>query len=247
MGTVRYSVQTGGTLEDVARIFGMPVDALVTLNGADGPKEFYGPENEIVVYEPTVALSEVEYGTPDRLWSGVPLPDGPGRRIRRRRLSWGWSNAVYHLDAALRTYGETFPDGPVVIVSDMSRRSGGHLAPHHTHRAGRDVDLSYIPKPDQDNGGFMLMNSWAFDLERNATLLKALVDTGQVELILMDKSLQRLLVKHLSGKWEEAELRRVFQYPADPTVETGLVRHWDGHRDHMHVRFACGPRHPGCP
>lgn len=247
MGQVKYTVQTGGTLQDIGRIFGMSVDDLIELNPGATKEQFFGPGKAVVVYEPEVALADVEFGTKDRLYAGVPMPDGPGRRVRRRRVSWGTSHAVYHLDKALTAYGKAYPDGPVVIVSDMSRRKGGRLPPHHTHRSGRDVDLSYVPKPDQDNGGFLMMNSWAFDRERNWAFLEALLATGQVELLLMDRSLQKLLVKHLEDKLSESELRRIFQYPRPSSAEAGIIRHWEGHRDHMHVRLKCAPDQPRCP
>ena len=244
---VRYQIQSGGTLDDIARIFDMPVEDVRALNPEVGPEQFMGPGAWVYVYKPGVALSKVKPGAVDALAHAVPLPDGPGRRIRRRSRSWGTETMVASLDRALTEYGKAYPEGPVVIVSDMSRREGGKLPPHHTHREGRDVDLSYVPKPDQDNGGFLMMNEWAFDVERNWTFLKAMLDTGQVEVMLMDRMLQELLYKHLKGKgMSEGELGRIFQYPRPTSAEAGIVRHWDGHRDHLHVRFACGPTEPRC-
>ena len=247
METVTYVVQTGGTFEDIGRIFGMPVEALLELNPGTTAEQFHGPGESVIVYEPGVALEPIPYGTEDKLFAGVPMPDGPGRRVRRRRTSWGTSHAVFHLDAALTAYGQAYPEGPVIIVSDLSRREGGRLLPHHAHRTGRDVDISYVPKPDQDNGGFLMMNSWAFDRERNWSFLEALLGTGQVELILMDRNLQRYLVEHLEDKLPEEELQRLFQVPRPQSEEVGIIRHWDGHRDHMHVRLRCASDQPRCP
>ena len=124
---VTYKVQTGGTVADVARIYGMPVEDLQQLNPRGGPDRFLGAGQEVVVYKAGVALADVPKGARARLHNGVPMPDGPGRRIRRRSLSWGAAHVVASLDRALTAYGRAFPDGPVVIVSDMSRREGGRL------------------------------------------------------------------------------------------------------------------------
>ncbi len=247
LSAVRYTVKTGGTLADISRIFGMPLESLQTLNPTLSTDHFFGPGSKVVLYKPGVALSSVKVGTPNKLARAVPLMDGPGRRILRRSRSWGTGYLIRNLDRALAAYGSAYPDGPVVIVSDISRREGGRLKPHHTHREGRDVDMSYVPKPAQDNGGFMKMNDFAFDRERNWTFLKALIDTGSVRRILMDYSLQRMLYKHLEKKGvSEAQLRRIFQYPRERRAEVGLIRHWEGHRDHMHVRFSCDPTSVHC-
>lgn len=244
---IHYTIQTGGTLHDIARIFSMPLEALKQLNPELPEDRFLGPGSSVCVYRPGVALAELAPGQADTLYAGMPLPDGPGRRIRRRSRSWGRPYMVNNLDRALSAYGAAYPQGPVVIVSDMSRREGGKLPPHHTHRDGRDVDLSYIPRPSQDNGGFMKMNKFAFDLDRNWALLRAMLDTGSVELILMDTYLQKLLVEHLEEQGvPKQELRRIFQHPRDARAEVGIIRHWEGHLDHMHVRFSCPPADPDC-
>ena len=61
------------------------------------------------------------------------------------------------------------------------------------------------------------------------------LDTG-VEMIFLDRTVQARLYK-----WAKAhgtpddELAYLLQYPRD--TNTGLVRHWPNHTDHMHVRF----------
>lgn len=175
------------------------------------------------------------------------MMDGPGRKIRRRGKSWGRRNLVLNLDKALTAYGRAYPEGPVVIISDMSKRHGGKLPPHHTHREGHDVDLSYVPIPKHDNGGFLMMDERYFDVDRNWTFVKAMLDTNAVVTILMDHSLQELLFKKARSEGiPPKELRRIFQYPRSKEREVGLIRHWDGHRDHMHVRFKCHSDRRAC-
>ncbi len=234
---VRYKVRSGGTLADVARVFGMPLDDLKALNPDVSADKFLPANSEVVLYKQGV-LEDKEPREEDRLYEGRPLLEGPGRKIRRRVNSWGTKTTVEAMDKALRHYGETYPDGPVVIVSDISRRHGGRLAPHHSHRSGRDVDTSYVPVPRHDNGGFLMMKEGLFDVERNWTFISALLATGDVDVALIDYSLQALLYEHAKSKgMSEAELSRIFQYPRDRKAEAGIIRHWDGHRDHMHIRF----------
>ena len=129
----------------------------------------------------------------------------------------------------------------------MSRRGGGYLKPHRKHRLGQDVDLSYVPKPEHDNGGFMKMTPRVFDLERNWTLLRAMLDSGDVELILMDRRIQKMLYTDAREKgMRQDELARIFQYPRDVEEKVGIIQHWDKHDDHMHVRFACPEDFSAC-
>ena len=244
---VTYKIQSGGSLDDVARVFAMDAEDLRALNPDIVPDSELAPGARVFLYKDGVALSEVEPRTEERLHAAIPITDGPGRRIRRRIRSWGIRTTVQSLDRALRVYAEAFPKGPVVIVSDMSRRMGGRLKPHHTHREGRDVDLSYIPRPEHDNGGFLLMDERTFDAERNWTFYRALIATGKVDVILMDRRLQKLLRRQAESEGlAKSELDRIFQYPRPADDEVGLIRHWDEHRDHTHIRFACDDRHNVC-
>jgi len=245
---VTYKVQSGGTLADIGRIYGMETEDLQALNPSVAPGAFIPPGGRVVLFKEGVGLSDVAPGTEERLYAGIPIVDGPGRHVRRRSRSWGTRTTVESLDAALRVYGQAYPEGPVIIVSDLSRRDGGKLKPHHSHREGRDVDLSYVPVPDQDNGGFLKMREGLFDVERNWTFYNALLATGNVEVILMDTRLQKLLYdKARADGMDEAELGRLFQYPRPSDAEVGVIRHWEGHRDHTHIRFRCDPRHNVCP
>ncbi len=246
---VIYTVHTGGSLKDISRIFGMPLELLKTLNPGVPEDRFLGSGSRVTVHLDGVTVPEPEDKKPLlHPMVGVPMLDGKGRRVRRRSVSWGTALMVKSLDKALNVYGDAYPEGPVVIVSDMSRRGGGRLKPHHTHREGRDVDLSYVPVPKHDNGGFLKMKPGVFDVERNWTFIKAMVDTGQLRLILMDWKIQKMLYKHAKEVegMDKFELERLFQYPRDREEEVGLIRHWDNHNDHMHVRFACPPSMPNC-
>lgn len=236
--TVPYTIQSGGTLADLSRIFGMDLQDLQTLNPGVAPEHFMPPGASVLLYRRGVAYAQgVHPEDPERLYGAVPLPEGPGRRIRRRSRSWGTLTMIRSLDTALRRYAEAHPEGPVLIVSDLSTRTGGRLKPHHSHRQGRDADLSYVPRPEHDNGGFLLMDERTFDAARNWTFYKALLDTGEVEQILMDARLQRILREHAAQAGVPApEVERLF----------ARFQHWDGHRDHVHIRFKCANDDPYC-
>lgn len=243
IGEVSYRIRERGSLEDIGRMYGIPLEDMKALNPTvKSAEKDLGAGARVVVYRQGHTYSDekrLDRGKP-HLRGGIPMPDGPGRRVRRRGRSWGRPNMVVNLDHALRAYGEAYPEGPVVIVSDMSRRKGGRLKPHHTHREGQDVDLSYIPIPKHDNGGFIKMSKDYFDVDRNWTFIKAMLDTGEVTLILMDHDLQKLLFEKARAEGVPVpELRRIFQYPRPKEREVAIIRHWDKHDDHMHVRFAC--------
>lgn len=237
---VQHTVHTGGTLETVGNVYGIPLADLKKLNPSLDPSRELRPGTKVTVYRKGWRYSDED--TIDRrkehLRRPVPLWDGPGRRIRRRSRSWGTRPTVLALDRALTAYGEAYPDGPVIIVSDMSRRKGGRLPPHHGHREGRDADLSYVPIPEHDNGGFIKMSKRYFDVDRNWLFYRELLATGHVQTVLMDTKLQKLLYERAKrAGMGKAWLRRVFQYPRDPTSKAGIIRHWDNHDDHVHIRF----------
>lgn len=162
------------------------------------------------------------------------LVDGPGLRVRRPHHAWGTMITVMRLQEVLAAYSVQYPQSPSVWITDISKRRGGRLPPHSSHRDGRDVDIQFILKrPTKYN---RLASPRSLNAEHTWFIVKSLIDTGDVDVILIDRKLQRALYRQaLKEGYTRKELAPIFEYPRRGTQT--LIRHWDGHQDHMHVRF----------
>ena len=171
----------------------------------------------------------------------VQLRSGPGYQVRIPRRAWGTTLTVDGLQQVFTAYHAHFPGAPQVWIHDISSRYGGRLEPHLSHRTGRDVDIRLVlkrPLPYQARASGRTLN-----LEVTYFLIERLVATGSVEFIFLDRRLQRALYRYALRRGRtRAELSGLFQYPH--RAQRGVVRHWKGHDDHMHVRFSHVRRRP---
>jgi hypothetical protein len=76
----------------------------------------------------------------------------------------------------------------------------------------------------------------AFDVERTWFLIHALVSTGDVEYVFLNRRLVRPLYRYVKDRMSKAELAETFQWPRRGWTP-GIVRHEPGHLRHFHVRF----------
>jgi murein endopeptidase len=171
------------------------------------------------------------------------LVDGPGLRVRRPHHAWGTMIAVMRLQEVMAAYSVQFPEAPPVWITDISKRRGGRLPPHSSHRDGRDVDIQFILKrPTKYN---RMASARSLNAKHTWFIVKSFIDTGDVNVILIDRKLQRPLYKQaLKEGYTRKELAPIFEYPRK-SAQT-LIRHWDGHQDHMHVRFQHEQRRRPC-
>ena len=199
---------------------------------------------------PKVRGTAMSVGKPNRgrLQRGVKLPDRPKLYdLRRPDEAYGSSHAVRLLLSAIAQFhAEADYDRPLSIGS-MSKQGGGKLRPHSSHQSGRDVDirlpvanrkakLHYVPKKASEI-------DWAAAWQ----LVKAMLDTDDVEYIFLDHARQRRLYREAKKDGAtKAELERWFQYPNAPRTNNGIIRHSPGHGSHIHVRFGCGKRELRC-
>src|SRR5690606_14964892 len=109
----------------------------------------------------------------------------------------------------------------------LSARNGGKLQPHQTHQSGRDVDVSYLSKWDgKSRVTWQHMNKRNFDAAENWRFLELLVKESQVEVIFMDRSLQRLLLDYAKRKrlMRTAKLKHWLEVASPPDGDAALVR-----------------------
>jgi murein endopeptidase len=248
---VAYTVRRGGSMKNVANLFKIFHHEITALNpGVDLEKEL-PPNTKIVVYrgDETVVSRSVGLPSHGSLEGGVPMVEGPGRRLMAIPWkSWATARTVALLDRVLVRWSE-HGNGQPVLVGNMSSRGGGRLEPHGTHQSGRDVDLGYIQKmaPGEEHN-WREMSGVNLDAAGTWKLLHMLVETGAVEVIYVDRSIQKLLYEHALANetMTERELAAWMEYPRPTGSGSPVIQHVRGHVDHIHVRFACGDDEPQC-
>jgi murein endopeptidase len=242
---VHWSIPREMRFNEVALNWGMWPDDLRELNPEHADAKVFAAGTELVVHRADPRAPTLSIGAPNRgrLHSGIPLPEGPHWRLRDHRpRGYGAKNTITSLLTAMRAYGETHPDGPPIRLGEISRRTGGKVKPHVSHRSGRDVDIGYVMKPSpplDDEHYWRRATERTIDAAKTWTLIKELVATGEVQRIFISAKLQRVIAKEAAKELPPEEIDLLFDaVNPDPRVLT-LVAHEHGHMDHMHVRFKC--------
>lgn len=247
---VQWTVMQGESRDMLASRWGMMERHLVALNPelkglaavpAGLRLRVFAHDDE----RPTRSIGAPNKG---RLQHGLPMPEGRYWELRERRTrTYGATNAIRAMIAAFTRYGEQY-DGaaPPVSVGEISGPHGGRANPHSSHRSGRDVDLGYVLLPGTEGEQWKRASPENFDVEKNWALIKALVATGEVQKIFVSSKLQRMLEPVAKADIGEAELGRYFWRPGGGAEQDPILRHEDGHRDHMHVRFRCEAGNTRC-
>lgn len=176
----------------------------------------------------------VGYTNAGALVSGVQMPAGDQWVLVDPARAWGTQETVDFLKRSIQKVHAQFPGAPKLYIGHISAQKGGYLSPHVSHQSGRDVDISYY----LSNGkkGFVKANSSNLDEEKTWAFVKALITDTDVEMILIDTSIQKLLNSHASRIGEDpAWLDSVFQVRRKH--QRPMVRHAKGHVNHIHIRF----------
>ena len=207
----------------------------------------YGPtiEGDFVVAESIEASDTGVVGCSDQqLNDGIQLPDLPLFFTRTQAdHAWGSREMVELLVDTARHMRWLMPDASSITIGEISRQRGGELSGHKTHRGGVDADVGiYLSGGRQQAGMFLDPGPREFDVEANWALISAMLDTGRVDMLLLDHShIARLKAYTLeAGLLTEEEASQIFlgdhrgNYRA-----TGVIRHAPAHRDHLHVRVLC--------
>lgn len=198
-------------------------------------QELSDAELERVVAETPEALGSASIGWPSNgsLFNGVQLTDSSELSVVDSENAWGTEETVEYLRTAVSAVCAQFPSTPPLHVGHLSARKGGPLSPHRSHQSGRDVDLGYY----YVDGSRWYRRAHAGNLDRDRTwaLMRALITRTDVEMIIVDRSIQRLLREHARNLGADPGwLEGLFDGRG---ALTPLFRHAPGHRTHFHVRF----------
>jgi murein endopeptidase len=179
------------------------------------------------------------------LRNGVQLPENP--KLYKRRNpdhSWGSSLTVDNLQTAITNFRRDSGFDREIVICDMSRKRGGRLRPHHSHRSGRDVDIR-LPLRKGLPAGTLPNGISQVDWKATWALIRALLLTKTIKYIFLERNRQRVLrdVAEAAGASAKA-LEKIFQYPGRD--RRSIIRHSRGHINHIHIRFICGENESDC-
>ncbi len=180
-------------------------------------------------------LGSISFGFVDegRLLNSQQFPQDPtgAWTVVSPALAWGTQETIEQCMSAIREVKRQYPDAPPLRVNQISAKDGGYLRPHKSHQNGRDVDLAfYYPTADPVRAR---EREKYIDVAKNWALLKALVTLTDVQFILVDKRVQKVIYEYaLKSGENKAWLDSLFNAGRD-----SAVMHARRHRDHFHVRF----------
>lgn len=181
------------------------------------------------------ALGTISVGSPNAgmLLNGVQAADNELFKCVSPSAAWATSETLEYLTRAIRAVHDEFPGTPPLMLGDISAKNGGPLRPHVSHQSGRDVDISYYYKTNAV--WYARGTAKNLDLHRTWAFVRALIAKTDVDLILIDHSIQKLLREHALSIGEDPEwLESVFRGRAGLRP---IIRHAKGHATHIHVRF----------
>jgi len=180
----------------------------------------------------SLSIGTVESGV---LLNSAPMPPDPKWDIVNPSESWGTEETVGFIRTAIEKVNQIYPDTPPLYIGDISHPNGGTLNRHASHQAGRDADLGFFYKGGKGTW-YAPGSSRSLDLPRNWALLRALLTYTDIECILLDMRIQKLIYSYaLSIGEDPAWLKSVFQYPTGRSHS--LIRHVKRHHTHYHIRF----------
>jgi penicillin-insensitive murein endopeptidase len=203
--------------------------------------------------KPTASAS-FSIGSPNhgRLDNGKRLTSAPYLRVvpyyAESTARWGLPSLVGLIDRAARRVARRFPDA-VLSVGDLSRREGGELERHHSHKTGRDADLGFYLRNPGDKpllperfitfsarGEATDLPGAVFDDARNWALVEALIDDGEARVshIFVARHIRARLLRYADKHGVASELRH---RAADVMMQPSQA----AHDDHFHVRIGCPP------
>lgn len=250
LGRVWWTAPRAESVKQVAERFGIALDDLRALDPSLASDRIAAGQR-VLVYRHDPEAPSRSIGAPNRgrLEHAAPFPEGDGWSLRvYRPRTWATRHVVAELAASIAEWRERFPAAQPVLLGEFSRRSGGKVRPHRSHRSGRDVDIGYVLLEPPAAHRFTVATPRTMDAAATWGLVQRLIATGAVEAIFMAESVQNQLLPHALPTIAPERLPAVFSVSTtDPRAKkAAIIRAWGGHDDHMHVRFACTDADEAC-
>jgi hypothetical protein len=192
--------------------------------------------------EPSIrSYGPLSVGRPNAgfLINGQRMPRSKDWVLTQPAHTYATSETIEQLTRCLQRVRAELPGAPKVRLGSLSAKGGGKIAPHDSHRTGRDADVYFFRQP----GAHWNEAATEQDLDLPLTwaLLRCFLTDTDVDFVLIDAAVQGWLEGYASSLGEpSAWLRELFHdVPPSPDIRgnRALVRHAPGHVAHMHVRF----------
>ncbi|HJL17950.1 MAG TPA: penicillin-insensitive murein endopeptidase [Sandaracinaceae bacterium LLY-WYZ-13_1] len=183
-----------------------------------------------------------------RLEHGVRLRETPHVVRMSGGTTFGTEELVGLIHRAAARVHEESP-GPRLLVGDLSRRGGGRLRPHSSHRNGRDADLGFyltdedgepteparFVELDHSACGRDRGTAYCIDGERTFRLIAAMLDDPitRVQLILVAPDLREQILA--AGRRLDVSDDVLGGVRTVTEARGGS----EAHRSHLHVRIYC--------
>ncbi len=176
----------------------------------------------------SVSVGFVEEG---RMINGMPFPEGEAWTVVVPESCWTTQETADAITAAARQVRAWYPGGAPVRVGQVSGKEGGYLPPHISHQNGRDIDVGlFYPGPEPYR---IKEREKVMDVAMNWAFAKAILMHGDVQFILLDKRVQKVLYDYALAHGEnKAWLDSLFN-----AGKRSAFFHARKHRDHFHVRL----------
>lgn len=244
---IYYTVTQPMTVSQQAAKWGVTKNVLLALNPSLDPQGNVEVGQKLLV-ENRLDSAPAPYsrGRANRgkLKNARLMPEGEGYFLRTiRNRSWGADTTIQAMMTTFKAYAETYPDAPDINVGDISKRRGGKISPHASHQSGRDIDIGFVHHTGSESKRhpehFIRADSKNLDVEKTWFITKTLIRTGLVQVIYLDKFVQRKLWAYASKELTKEQQELIFSIPKHENSSSAILQHWPGHRNHFHIRFKC--------
>ena len=204
--------------------------------------------------KPPFSLMSLSIGAPNDGWQLRPIALKPRNYLKVKQ---GSASRVYGHPALVKMLYRTSRDiarsvpGSVMLVGDLSSKSGGPLSGHHSHQSGRDADLAFYAKDAKGksvkldrfvafggDGKAKDRSGLVFDDYRNWLLVQSWLKDHRagISFIFISRPLRKRLLAYAAGhpafKRHVKEAAALMREPARA----------EAHDDHFHVRISCPKR-----
>ncbi len=176
----------------------------------------------------SISIGFVEEG---RMINAAPFPEGEAWTVVVPESCWTTQETADAIIGAARQVREWYPEGAPVRVGQVSGPEGGYLPPHISHQNGRDVDVGlFYPGPEPYR---IKEREKVMDVPMNWAFAKAILMHGDVQFILLDRRVQKVLYDYALAHGENKQwLDSLFH-----AGRRSVFFHARRHRDHFHVRL----------
>lgn len=250
---VYYTVLEPHSLKIQAGIWGLKLKELLPLNPKLEATSMLEPGDKILVHS-RIASAPVPYAI-GRVNQGILkdarlMPEGNGYRLRTfRQRAWGTDETIQALTTAFHAYHEKFPNAHLINLGEISKKNGGPLSPHLSHQTGRDVDIgfAFLEEPKSNHPEhFQKAKKNNFDAEKNWFLIQSLIQTGLVQVIYVDATVQKMLYDYAAPSLTQPQIDAIFSKANRNHNANAIIQHWPGHQNHYHIRFVCPANQKKC-